>query len=68
MMMQIVGSFAELERTMLRERTRNGLEAARKQGRIGGRCPKLKAHQREEIVKRVSSGQKNGFCGLPDVT
>jgi DNA invertase Pin-like site-specific DNA recombinase len=59
MMMQMVGSFAEFEREMLRERTRNGLEAARKQGRIGGRRPKLKAHQQEEIVKLVSSGQKN---------
>ena len=29
--MQIVGSFAEFERAMLRERTRNGLEAARKE-------------------------------------
>jgi len=29
MMMQIVGTFAEFERAMLRERTRNGLDAAR---------------------------------------
>jgi DNA invertase Pin-like site-specific DNA recombinase len=41
------------------KRTRNGLKAAHKQGRIGGRCQKLKVHQQEEIVKRVSSGQKN---------
>ena len=41
MMMQIVGSFAEFERAMLRERTRNGLLAARNEGRIGGRRPKL---------------------------
>ena len=42
MMMQIAGTFAEFERAMLREPTRNGLEAARKQGRVGGRRPKLK--------------------------
>ena len=41
MMMQIVGSFAEFERAMLRERTRTGLDAARQQGRIGGRRAKL---------------------------
>lgn len=35
-MMQIVGSFAEFEKSMLRERTRNGLNAARKEGCIGG--------------------------------
>jgi DNA invertase Pin-like site-specific DNA recombinase len=59
MLMQIVGSFAEFEREMLRERTRNGLNAARKQGRIGGRPQKLNAHQREEIVRFVTSGQKS---------
>jgi DNA invertase Pin-like site-specific DNA recombinase len=58
MMMQIVGTFAEFERAMLRERTRSGLDAARAQGRIGGRRPKLKAHQQQEIVLLVNSGQK----------
>jgi DNA invertase Pin-like site-specific DNA recombinase len=52
MMMQMVGTFAEFERAMLRERTQNGLDAARKQGRVGGRRPKLKKHL-------VNSGQKN---------
>src|SRR5260363_173319 len=32
MMMQMVGSFAEFERAMLRERTKSGLEAARMDG------------------------------------
>lgn len=41
MMMQIVGSFAEFERAMLRERTHSGLLAAREEDRIGGRRPKL---------------------------
>jgi DNA invertase Pin-like site-specific DNA recombinase len=58
MMMQIVGTFAEFERAMLRERTRSGLDAARTQGRIGGRRPKLKPHQQQEIVLLVNSGQK----------
>ena len=58
MMMQIVGSFAEFERAMLRERTRNGLNAARREGRIGGRRPKLIKHQAQEIIHLVSSGKK----------
>jgi DNA invertase Pin-like site-specific DNA recombinase len=58
MMMQIVGTFAEFERAMLRERTRNGLDAARKQGRVGGRRPKLKTHQQDEIRHLVNSGKK----------
>lgn len=58
MMMQIVGSFAEFERAMLRERTSNGLLAARKEGRIGGRRPKLTPRQQQEIVLLVQSEQK----------
>lgn len=58
MMMQMVGSFAEFERAMLSERTRTGLDAARKQGRVGGRRPKLNKHQQQEIVNLVHSGQK----------
>ncbi|WP_369831632.1 recombinase family protein [Nitrosovibrio sp. Nv4] len=57
-MMQIVGAFAEFERAMLRERTRNGLDASRQEGRVGGRRPKLKTHQQQEIMHLVNSGQK----------
>ena len=37
MLMQMVGSFAEFERAMIRERTHAGLAQARAEGRIGGR-------------------------------
>jgi DNA invertase Pin-like site-specific DNA recombinase len=55
MMMQIVGAFAEFERSILRERTMAGLDSARKRGRIGGRRPKLRPQQQEEIVSMVTS-------------
>jgi DNA invertase Pin-like site-specific DNA recombinase len=58
MMMQIVGSFAEFERAMLRERTRTGLEAARQEGRVGGRRPKLSPQQQKEVIDLVQSGRK----------
>lgn len=58
MMMQMVGSFAEFERAMLRERTRAGLDSARKQGRVGGRRPKLLPPQQAEIVRMVTKGTK----------
>ena len=58
MMMQMVGAFAEFERTMLKERTKAGLDAARKEGRIGGRRPKLTPQQQVEIRKMVSKGDK----------
>lgn len=60
MMMQIVGSFAEFERAMLRERTKSGLAAAHQNGRVGGRRPKLTPQQQKEIVSLVTSGQKTG--------
>ncbi|HME83035.1 MAG TPA: recombinase family protein [Roseiarcus sp.] len=58
MMMQMLGSFAEFEREMIRERTRAGLREARTQGRVPGRKPKIAAEQRKEIVDAVSSGRK----------
>jgi DNA invertase Pin-like site-specific DNA recombinase len=58
MMMQMVGAFAEFERAMLRERTRIGLESARREGRVGGRPPKLTRQQEAEIVRMISRGRK----------
>jgi DNA invertase Pin-like site-specific DNA recombinase len=58
MMMQMVGAFAEFERMMLRERTKAGLDSARRDGRIGGRPPKLSPQQQAEIVRMVSKGRK----------
>jgi len=60
MMMQVVGSFAEFEREMIRERTKAGLQAARNEGRIGGRKPKLRENQRKDIIENVLSGRKSG--------
>ena len=71
MMMQIIGSFAEFERAMLQERTRNGLESAKREGRIGGRRPKLTLQQQAEIASLVTSGRKTAadaarlFCVHP---
>ncbi len=59
MMMQMVGAFAEFERAMLRERTQVGLDAAREEGRIGGRRPKLTEQQQSEIRKMVARGDKS---------
>jgi DNA invertase Pin-like site-specific DNA recombinase len=58
MMMQMVGAFAEFEREILRERTKAGLDVARKRGCIGGRRPKLRPVQQDEIVSMVSNGTK----------
>ncbi|HDZ73829.1 MAG TPA: recombinase family protein [Aurantimonas coralicida] len=40
-MLQIGAVFAEMERNLIRERTKAGLASARARGRLGGRKPKL---------------------------
>jgi DNA invertase Pin-like site-specific DNA recombinase len=58
MMLQMLGAFAEFKRSMVRERTRLGLLAARERGRVGGRLPKLTPHQKAEVIKMVNRGDK----------
>jgi DNA invertase Pin-like site-specific DNA recombinase len=57
MMMRMVGSFAEFERAMIREWTSADIVAARAEGRVGGRRPKLTAAQQADIAKNVRSGR-----------
>ena len=66
-MMKMVGAFAEFERAMLRERMKAGLEAARRDGRIGGRRPKLTVQQQAEIAWMVTAGAFT-LARWPDVT
>jgi DNA invertase Pin-like site-specific DNA recombinase len=58
MLLQMVGSFAEFERAMIRERTQAGLALARAEGRRGGRRPKLGPQQQAAIVDMVRSGRQ----------
>ena len=60
MMMQMIGSFAEFERAMIRERTSAGIAAARAEGRVGGQRKKLDAAKRREIAESVITGRKSG--------
>jgi DNA invertase Pin-like site-specific DNA recombinase len=54
MMMQMVGSFAEFERAMIRERTSAGLAQARLEGRLGGRRRKLGDRKRRKLRSPLS--------------
>jgi DNA invertase Pin-like site-specific DNA recombinase len=60
MMMQTVGAFAEFAWALIRERTRAGLDAARREGRFSGWRPKLRADQRRDIAKNILSGRRTG--------
>lgn len=55
--MQMVGAFAEFEKAMLKERTKAGLDAAREEGWIGGRRPKL-SPQRIPLPRNLLQGRK----------
>lgn len=53
----IMGALAEMERELIVERTRAGLEAARAQGRVGGRRPKLMAEQWAQAGRLLAAGE-----------
>lgn len=57
MMMQMLGSVAEFEREMIRERTRAGLAHAREQGRQLGRRRALTSDQRRKALGWIQAGQ-----------
>ncbi|MFK0572922.1 recombinase family protein [Endozoicomonas sp.] len=58
LMFQMMGAFAEFERGMIRERQREGIAAARKQGKQIGAKPKLSSEQMEELKDRVAAGEQ----------
>lgn len=45
----VFASIAQFERERIAERTREGLQAARRRGRVGGRPPALSPAQRDEV-------------------
>lgn len=57
MLTHMLGAFAEFERAMIRERTRAGLDQARKEGRVGGRPNKVTKDQAKEIKRMVEEGR-----------
>ena len=58
MMMQIVGSFAEFERNLIRERTSAGIAIAKALGKHLGRPSKLSPQQQKEILRSLRIGEK----------
>ena len=61
--LQVMGAVAELERALIRERTKAGLRSARAQGRIGGN-PALRAGDREAIRKLRAARDEGYFRKL----
>ena len=63
---QMTGVFAQLERDLIRQRTNEGLAAARARGRKGGRKPKLTAAQAVE-VKRLYEARDKTVAEIGDL-
>jgi DNA invertase Pin-like site-specific DNA recombinase len=53
----VFASIAQFERERIRERTMEGLDAARKKGRIGGRPPALSEDQKAEVLRLKGEGR-----------
>jgi DNA invertase Pin-like site-specific DNA recombinase len=58
LLFNMLGSFAEIERSLIRERQREGIAAAKKAGVHRGRKPSLTAEQADDLRRRVGAGEK----------
>ncbi len=56
---QLIAGLAGSERTAARDRINAGLAAARAEGRVGGRRPKLTPPQRAAVINEVLSGRRS---------
>jgi DNA invertase Pin-like site-specific DNA recombinase len=56
-MFGMIAVFAEFEKNLIQERTRAGLEAARKKGHTGGRPPLIQS-QKNQIIKLFAAGER----------
>ncbi len=58
LLLSIMGSFAEFERSLIRERQREGIALAKKRGAYKGSKKKLSSEQVIEIIARINKGEK----------
>jgi DNA invertase Pin-like site-specific DNA recombinase len=58
LLLSVMGAFAEFERSLIRERQREGIELAKKAGVYKGRKPSLTPERVNELRKRVKAGEK----------
>jgi len=58
LLLNVMGAFAEFERALIRERQREGVQAAKERGDVyKGRKPSLTAMQVTELQKRAAAGE-----------
>ncbi|WP_417255297.1 recombinase family protein [Celeribacter sp.] len=59
LILTVLGGLAELERELTVQRTQEGPNRAKREGRRLGRPPKLSAHQKALVTKWRSEGRDN---------
>ncbi|WP_019012211.1 recombinase family protein [Deinococcus aquatilis] len=57
LLLSVMGAFAEFERALIRERQREGIALARKQGKYRGRKKALSPEQIEQLRTRIQAGE-----------
>ncbi|MEN9478518.1 MAG: hypothetical protein RLZZ300_2659 [Pseudomonadota bacterium] len=57
LMLSVMGAFAEFERSLIRERQREGIALAKQRGAYRGRKKSLSPDKIEELRRRVNAGQ-----------
>jgi DNA invertase Pin-like site-specific DNA recombinase len=58
LLLSVMGAFAEFERSLLKERQREGIAVAKKAGVYKGRKPSLTLERVTELRARISAGEK----------
>lgn len=58
LLLSVMGAFAEFERSLIRERQREGIALAKKKGLYKGRKPSLSKEQVKDLKTRVENGEK----------
>ncbi len=57
LLLSVMGAFAEFERSLIKERQREGIALAKQKGLYRGRKPSLSREQIGEMRRRVKSGE-----------
>jgi len=61
LMLSVMGSFAEFERALIRERQREGIALAKQRGAYRGRKKSLNSEQVAELKQRVMAGEQKAL-------
>ncbi len=64
LLLSVMGGFAEFERSLIRERQREGIALARKRGAYRGRARALNAEQIAQLRARVADGAPKASLAL----